>query len=97
MFYVYILYSERIHRCYIGSTALAPKERLQQHNSVDKSTPFTAKGQPWMLVSSMVCTTRLQALRVERHIKRMKSKVYIQNLVTYFEMREKLIARYAEH
>ena len=93
---MYLLYSERIDRFYIGSTELAPAERLLQHNSLEECTVFTAKGQPWRLVLTLACETRLQAVRVERHIKRMKSRRYVQNLLNYPEMQKKLLSRYVE-
>ena len=31
--YVYILYSQKLDRFYIGQTALPPEQRLAEHNS----------------------------------------------------------------
>lgn len=95
-FYVYILYSPSLDRYYTGSTALLPVERLEQHNSDGLSTSFTKKGKPWDLVFSFSCSSRLQATRVERHIKRMKSRTYIGNLLQYPELRQKLVAKFSE-
>ncbi|WP_167641600.1 GIY-YIG nuclease family protein [Neolewinella marina] len=95
MAHVYILYSKKLDRYYIGSTALNVEERLAQHNSVQMATATTSRGQPWELVLVLKCTSRLQAQRVEGHIKRMKSRVYLQNLQQYDTLRAKLLARYA--
>jgi putative endonuclease len=92
---VYILYSEKLNRYYVGSTELAVNDRLAQHNSPKFATDYTRKGQPWQLVLQLQCGTRLQAIRIERHIKAMKSSRYVMNLCTYPEMRNKLVARYA--
>jgi putative endonuclease len=40
------------------------------------------------------CKSKLQAFKIESHIKRMKSKKYIKNLSLYPEMRQKLLDRY---
>ncbi|WP_183496314.1 GIY-YIG nuclease family protein [Neolewinella aquimaris] len=94
MFHVYILYSAKLERYYIGSTELLPEARLEQHNSLDLATKFTRRGQPWQLKVAINCQSRLQALRIERHVKRMKSRKYLEDLLRYPEMREKLIKRY---
>ena len=38
--------------------------------------------------------SKLQALAIEKHIKKMKSKIYIENLTRYPEMSNKLIKKY---
>ncbi|MEK7064962.1 MAG: GIY-YIG nuclease family protein [Patescibacteria group bacterium] len=47
MHYVYILYSQKLNKFYVGRTDDL-KRRLGEHNS--GSTPFTASGTPWKLV-----------------------------------------------
>ncbi len=48
MCWVYVLWSEKLRKRYVGSTTKTPEDRLVEHNS--KKTPFTAKGIPWILV-----------------------------------------------
>ena len=94
MFHVYILFSKKLDRFYIGQTTLAIEERLDQHNKGFNENSFTTKGRPWELYLLLTCNSREQAQKVERHIKKMKSKTYINNLFKYPEMREKLLKRF---
>jgi putative endonuclease len=71
---VYILYSQKLDRYYIGNTDLAVEERLKQHNNQFNSGSFTTRGIPWVIFLTLPCHTRLQAIKVELHIKKMKSK-----------------------
>ena len=91
---VYILYSERADLFYIGNTALPVTERLEQHNEGQHQRAASKRGIPWKVHLTLSCTTRLQARRVELHIKRMKSKRYVANLTAYPEMQQRLVARY---
>jgi putative endonuclease len=94
MYSVYILYSGKLERYYIGSTDLEPQERLFEHNSKRNNNSFTTRGIPWELFFVLFCNSRLQARQIELHIKKMKSRKYIQNLKKYPEMQEKLLVRY---
>ena len=96
MFTVYILYSRKLDRYYTGQTDLPAKERLDQHNNRFNTNSFTSKGIPWELYLVLACRTRKQAQKVEFHIKKMKSKKYINNLFQYPEMRKKLLDKYDE-
>jgi putative endonuclease len=90
MAWVYILYSERIDRYYIGSTGISVKVRLERHNTGYYENSFSRRGRPWELFLEVSCVTRDQALLIESHIKRMKSRKYIENLKRYPEILEKL-------
>ncbi|MBU3927300.1 MAG: sugar nucleotide-binding protein, partial [Bacteroidetes bacterium] len=57
-------------------------------------TKFTANAKDWTLFLSIDCHSIEQAQRIEHHIKRMKSKKYIQNLLTYPEISIKLLLKY---
>ncbi|WP_420457863.1 GIY-YIG nuclease family protein [Neolewinella sp.] len=94
MVHVYILFSEKLDRYYVGNTELLPEERLAQHNAMLKRNSFTSKGVPWQLVLVFDCESRKQGVEVEQHIKRMKSSRYLDNLRKYDEMRTKLLLRY---
>ena len=92
--HIYILFSEKLNRFYIGNTDLVPEERLSQHNNVFYKNAFTSKGKPWVIFFSFQCTSREQARKIETHIKNMKSKKYILNLKQYPEMIEKLLNKF---
>lgn len=93
-YFVYILYSEKLNRYYTGSTNLEPTDRLKQHNEGFNDNGYTTRGIPWKLFLTMECQTREQSRQVELHIKRMKSKKYIENLNKYEELRQKLLDHY---
>jgi putative endonuclease len=40
------------------------------------------------------CNSKTQALKIERHIKQMKSSVYISNILKYPEITLKLLTEY---
>ena len=90
--FVYILHSAKLNRFYIGETANLT-QRLQFHqNSLPHK--FTAKAKDWTLFYKIECQNKRQATAIEGHIKRMKSKTYIENLKKYPEISQKLLLRY---
>ncbi len=67
MFYVYILYSEKLDSYYAGSTSdLA--DRIRRHNSGQSN--YTRKGVPWEIVYVKTVTSRSLAVKLERKIKK---------------------------
>ncbi|MBS4065955.1 MAG: GIY-YIG nuclease family protein, partial [Chitinophagaceae bacterium] len=86
-------WSEKLNRFYTGTTNDVLK-RLEQHNSASYDDSFTSKGIPWMLFLVIDCKSSKQAYAVEKHIKQMKSSIYIRNLKLYPEMIAKLLAKY---
>ena len=78
MFYTYILHSSKSNKFYIGACQNIPS-RLQRHNA--GATPSTKNGRPWCVVYSEAFNTKNEALAREKHIKSMKSKIYIQKLI----------------
>lgn len=93
MNFVYILYSESLKKYYIGE-ALNIEERIEQHNSGSYDKAFTKIVTDWVLYYSIACKDRVQARKIEAHIKKMKSKTYIQNLKKHPELSEKLKNKY---
>jgi putative endonuclease len=86
---VYILYSFKLNRFYIG-TSDDVQRRLLEHNNASFKDAFTSKGIPWILFLTIDGLSSESAYRIERHIKKMKSKSYIKNLKKYPEMISKL-------
>jgi putative endonuclease len=81
MFYVYILYSYKSDRYYIGHTIDVYK-RLDEHNNPQKTTKYSSKHLPWVLVLSfMISESRGEAMLVERFIKNQKSRDFIKKLI----------------
>jgi len=81
MFYIYILYSQKADKFYIGYSPDVFK-RLQEHNNPLSNSKFTAKYLLWNLVCYFaVSDSRGEAMKVERFIKKQKSKQFIQKLI----------------
>ncbi|MFN4082601.1 MAG: GIY-YIG nuclease family protein [Bacteroidia bacterium] len=93
MYSVYIIYSEKLKRYYIGTTDNF-EERLKEHNNSTYSNAYTSKGIPWERILVIENLSSFQAYGIEKHIKRMKSSVYIKNLIKYPEMIERLKQQY---
>lgn len=90
---VYIIYSPSLDKFYVGESVHA-EERLKQHNSGHYHNSFTKIAYDWSLQLVLYCDDLKHAKLVENHIKSMKSKKYIQNLLKYPEMQEKLLDRF---
>ncbi len=80
MYFVYILFSEKLNRYYVGTTDDV-EGRLFEHNSGFYDGVFTSKGIPWRLCLSYSCDTSDKAYALERFIKRMKSRKFIEKLL----------------
>ena len=80
MYYIYILYSRTANRYYVGHS-INPWARLAQHlsNSGDK---YTGSYKDWELMGVFeVSTIRADADRIEKLIKRQKSRVFIERML----------------
>jgi len=78
MFAVYILYSEKLDKYYVGYTS-SIATRLLKHNY--GSTPSTKPGIPWELVYKEFYSTKTEAIKREKAIKRKKSRKYLEYLI----------------
>ena len=94
MHFVYILYSKKLNRFYIGET-FDVILRLERHNSDYYENKYTSKGQPWEVFLKIECKDKSQAKNIEKHIKKMKSKKYIENLKKHPEISQKLLQKYS--
>ena len=89
---VYILHSVKLNRFYIGYTSNF-ETRLEFHqNAADHK--FTSNANDWTVFLKINCESKSQALQIEQHIKNMKSKIYVKNLLKYPEMILKLLDKY---
>jgi putative endonuclease len=77
-FHVYILQSRSTGRYYVGHTENLTK-RVFEHNN-NRTDAIKNRG-PWDLVYSEEYTTRSEASRRERQMKKMKSHAWIERLV----------------
>ena len=92
----YILFSKKLNRFYVGSTIEKAEDRLEKHLSkFYDGFHFTHSANDWSAFLSIQCKNINQARKIETHIKKMKSKKYIQNLKKYSELIEKLLNKYS--
>ena len=77
-YFVYILFSEKADRYYVGETDDIGK-RLNSHLSGVSS--YTSQSDDWICVYREEFKTRTEAIRREKEIKRKKSRNYIEWLI----------------
>jgi putative endonuclease len=95
MFQVYILYSQSIDHFYIGQTENLDSRKIWHDDKVFPKN-FTVQANDWVIFLTINCISRKQAVNIEAHIKKMKSKKYIKDLVRYPEIIEKLKIKYIQ-
>ena len=86
---VYILFSKQIDQFYIGS-CLNLATRLDIHQKNVFKNAFTKRANDWELYFEIPDLSFETARKIEAHIKKMKSRVYLQNLIKYPEISVKL-------
>ena len=86
----YILYSESLDKFYTGITQDSVDSRLQLHNLSSYGNHFTSQANDWVVYLVIECVSVSQSMKIEKHIKKMKSKTYINNLKMYPEIIERL-------
>lgn len=80
MCFVYIIYSEKLNRFYIGHSIDLAK-RLEEHNA--GISAYTSKAKDWKLVYSESFDSRDQARNRKKSIKAKKSRKYIEFLIAH--------------
>ena len=76
--YIYILYSEKLNKYYVGS-CVNLERRLYEHNI--GHSKFTSLGIPWKIVYTEELETEQWARKRELDIKKKKSRKYIEDLI----------------
>ena len=79
MYCVYILYSQKLKRFYIGTSDNVYR-RLDEHNAGLKKDAFTYRGIPWEIFIIIENLETDQAYQIEDYLKRMKSSAYLRKL-----------------
>ncbi len=90
---VYILYSKSIDSFYVGSCNDV-FSRISQHLNKTLEQSFTKRASDWELYFVAEGLEYGQVRKIERHIKKMKSKKYFESLIQYPEIFEKLKVKY---
>jgi len=92
-YWIYILYSPGSDRYYVGQSHDV-EARLRDHNEGDhltQSSKYTFKHRPWVLKCCFVAgNDRGAAMKVEKYIKRQKSRTFIEKVIEIHQDREKL-------
>jgi len=81
-FVVYILFSEKLNRYYVGQTENF-KTRLEHHNSGQDK--YTSTGLPWKFVHKFNVSDRTSAILLETKIKKRGIKRYLDD-INFFGM-----------
>jgi len=76
--FTYILFSNKTNKYYIGSTGDL-EIRLERHNA--GATKSTKPGRPWKIVYYEIFDNKSDSIKRELQIKKMKSRLYIENLI----------------
>jgi putative endonuclease len=79
MYYVYILKSEKCQSYYVGFSS-DPSRRLIFHNTAKKG--YTVRCRPWYLVWSEAYDDKNEAMAAEKRIKKWKSRILIEQLIS---------------
>ncbi|MDO3694608.1 GIY-YIG nuclease family protein [Wenyingzhuangia sp. chi5] len=80
MHFLYILYSKKLNKFYIGETANMTN-RLTLHMNKTYYQSFTSKADDWKVLLEYQTNSKENAMYLERFIKRMKSKKFIQKII----------------
>ena len=87
MHIVYILHTAEFDRYYIGET-IDLVERLKEHNSGRYINSSTKYADDWTIRLSFKVKDRMEARKLEKYIKSMKSKKFIKKLIDDTDFQE---------
>lgn len=79
MFTVYVLYSEKYNKIYIGYTSNI-EQRLLSHNKLE-TKGFTLRYRPWKLIYSEVFSEKSEAMKREKQLKTARGRAFVWSLV----------------
>jgi putative endonuclease len=78
MYTLYIIYSEKLNKYYIGYSSDVD-ERLRKHNNASKG--FTNAGRPWILVYTENYDSKQDAAAREKQLKNWKNRSRLEALI----------------
>ncbi len=78
MYYVYILFSDKLNKYYVGYTSNI-KDRLYKHNN--KHHGFSNSANDWILKYSEEYQSKSDAMKREKEIKKWRSRIKIEKLI----------------
>jgi putative endonuclease len=77
MHFVYIIYSQKLDKYYIGFSSDV-EDRLRKHNR--RSKGFSSLGRPWMLIYTKRFETKKEVMVREKQLKSWKNRERIESL-----------------
>ena len=80
MFTVYVLYSNKYNKLYIGFTSDLEK-RFLSHNKLG-TKGYTIKYRPWKIIHTEIFDNKTEAMKREKQLKQGKGREWIRN--TFF-------------
>lgn len=92
MHFLYIIYSPTADKFYTGETNNVPA-RLELHNSHKKLKTITKAASDWEIKFIFPCKTKDDAIYLQRFIKKMKSRKFIQRVLENSEILEDILQK----
>jgi putative endonuclease len=83
MYFVYVLWSEKLHKRYVGHTQNI-ESRLKEHNS--GKVHFTKAGIPWRIVYKEEYPSRSEAMKREKFLKSGKGRKLLDEIIKLDEV-----------
>ncbi len=80
MFTVYVLYSEKFNKIYVGYTSNM-EQRLLSHNILE-TKGYTLKYRPWKVIYTEAFSEKPEAMKREKQLKTGKGREFIWDLVS---------------
>ncbi len=90
--FLYILYSKSSTKYYVGESHDV-QERIRKHNEHQYHNSFSKIASDWNLVLAFECEDRNTSLYLERFIKKMKSKKFIEKIILNPEILADILAK----
>jgi putative endonuclease len=78
MYYVYVLWSDKLHKRYVGFTSNL-SQRLSDHNS--GKSPFTKRGIPWKMIYTEEYLSEIDARKREIFFKTGVGRKFLDSIV----------------
>ena len=90
--YLYIIYSKKSNKYYVGET-YDVNRRIENHNNHRYENSYSKIADDWQLKLCYECANREDALYLESFIKRMKSVKFIEKIIVKSEILSDLISK----
>ncbi len=90
--FLYILYSSSVDKFYVGETTDVTF-RLNLHNTHEFNASFTKIATDWEIKLTFENSEKSNILFLEKFIKKMKSKVFIQKIVENPEILNDILSK----